>query len=307
MIRSGAILTLTFLFAALIPFAGVVIVLTPLPVLYTFSRLDRLRGFAVLFVSYLATFGIVRLSGQHASLPVLFMIGFTGVLLFEILKRRASIEKTFLLALSALFCCGAGFILYHSFRAGVAPWQMVELHVAEIVREYIIFYAQLMNLPEEQARLIREVATYFFTVTFPALALSGAVFTIWVNLLAGRRLFRMHGIAFPDFGDLAAWKAPEKFVWMLIAGGGMVFVTMEEVAVVGMNLLIISGTIYLLQGLAIVAFFFRQKQVPLFFRWLFYFLIFVQLYLLIIVIAVGLFDLWVDFRKRIGGMGNVPA
>ena len=232
MIRAVAILTLTFLFVALIPFVGpVVVILTPLPVLYYCSRLGRLRGLMVLSVSYLAAFGILGLSGQRANLPVLFMIGFTGVLLSEVLKRHRSVEKTFLLASSALFCCGAGFVLYHSFRAGIAPWQTVELYVAEIVRENIKLYAQL-NISEEQVRLIRESApqiTHLFTGIFPALALSGAVFTVWVNLLAGRLLFRIHGVAFPDFGDLAAWKAPERLVWILIAAGGMMFVPMEGV------------------------------------------------------------------------------
>lgn len=310
MIRAGAILSLTFLFVALIPFVGpVVVILTPLPVLYYCSRLGRLRGLMVLAVSFLAVFGILGLSGQRTNLPVLFMIGFTGVLLSEVLKRHRSVEKTFLLASPALFCCGAGFVLYHSFLAGIAPWQTVELYVAGIVRENIKLYAQL-NISEEQVRLIRESApqiTHLFTVIFPALALSGAVFTVWVNLLAGRLLFRINGVAFPDFGDLAAWKAPERLVWILIAAGGMVFVPMEGVTVVGMNLLIICGLIYLFQGLAIAAFFFRQKRVPMIFRWLFYGLLLIQQYMLIIVIAFGLFDMWVDFRKRIGGIGNVPA
>jgi uncharacterized protein YybS (DUF2232 family) len=310
MIRAGTILTLTFLFVALIPFIGpVVVILTPLPVLYFCSRLGRLRGLMVLAVSYLAAFGILGLSGQRSNLPVLFMIGFAGVLLSEVLKRHRSVEKTFLLASSALFCCGAGFVLYHSFRTGIAPWQTVELYVAEIVRENIKLYAQL-NISEEQVRLIRESApqiTHLFTGIFPALALSGIVFTVWVNLLAGRLLFRIHGVAFPDFGDLAAWKAPERLVWILIAAGGMVFVPMEGVTVVGMNLLIVCGLIYLFQGLAIAAFFFRQKRVPMIFRWLFYGLLLIQQYMLIIVIAFGLFDMWVDFRKRIGGIGNVTA
>jgi len=133
------------------------------------------------------------------------------------------------------------------------------------------------------------------------------VFTVWVNLLAGRLLFRRTGLPFPDFGDLAAWKAPERLVWILIAAGGMVIVPLEGAAIVGMNLLILCGLIYLFQGLAIAAFFFRQKQVPAMFRWLFYALLLVQQYMLIIVIAFGLFDMWVDFRKRIGGIKNSPV
>jgi uncharacterized protein YybS (DUF2232 family) len=219
MIWGSAILTLTFLFVSLIPFLGpVVVVITPLPTLYYYSRLGRRSGLTILAVSFLATYGILDLSGQGTNLPVLSMIGFAGVLLSEVLRRHLSVEKTFLLASFALFCCCAGFVLYHAFRTGIAPWQLLELYVTGIVRENIKLYSQL-NISEEQIRLIRENTPqiiHLFTGIFPALALSGAVFTVWVNLLAGRLLFQRNGVAFPDFGDLAAWKAPEKLVWILI-------------------------------------------------------------------------------------------
>lgn len=309
-IRAGAILTFTFLFVALTPLVGpIFVILTPLPVLYYCSSMGRLRGLTVLSVSYLAAFVTLGLLGQRANQPLMFMIGFAGVLFSEILKQHASVEKTFLLASSALFCGGAGLVLYYSFQAGIEPWRMLELRVAEVVQENIKLSTQL-NIPDEQIKLIHERAPQIIqllTGIFPALALSGAVFTVWVNLLAGRLLFRINGIAFPDFGDLTAWKSPEKLVWIMIAAGAIVLLPMEEATIAGMNLLIICGLIYLFQGLAIVAFFFRQKRVPLFFQWLFYALLVVQLYMLVIIIALGLFDIWVDFRKRIGGTGNVPV
>ena len=309
-IRGGAILTLTFLSVALIPFIGpIVVILTPLPILYYCSRLGRRSGLMVVALSFLATYGILTLLGRGTNLPVLSMIGFSGVLLFEVLKRHLSIEKTFLLASLALFCCAAGFVLYHAFRTGIAPWRMLELYVAGIVRDNIKLYEQL-NISEEQVRLIRESApqiTHFLTGVFPALTLSGTAFTVWVNLLAGRLLFRKNGVAFPDFGDLAAWKAPEKLVWILIAAGGMVIFPVEGAVIVGMNLLILCGLIYLFQGLAIAAFFFREKRIPMMFRGLFYALLMIQQYMLIIVIAFGLFDLWVDFRKRIGEIKDTPV
>jgi uncharacterized protein YybS (DUF2232 family) len=237
------------------------------------------------------------------------MISFTGVLLSEILKRHLSIEKTFLLSAGVLLGCSAAFILVLAFRTGMAPWQVVGLYVESIVRENVKIYAQL-NIAEDQIQMVREnipQLILFFTGIFPSLALSGIVFTIWLNLLAGRRLFWRNGVDFPDFGDLAAWKAPDKLVWILIVAGGMMFLPGEEIAVAGMNLLILCGTIYLLQGLAIVSFFFRQKRVPTMFRWLFYSLLLIQQYMLIIVIACGLFDMWVDFRKRIGGMKDAPV
>ncbi|MCG2740315.1 MAG: YybS family protein [Syntrophaceae bacterium] len=302
MIQGGAILTFTFLLVALIPFAGPsVLILTPLPIIYYRSRLGRLRGMTVLAVSILVAYVVLTIVGHGASLSVLFMIGFTGVLLSEVLKWNFSVEKTILLTSMVLFCCSVGFVLYHAFRSGIAPWRMVETYVAGMIEDNLKLYAQ-MNISDEQVQMIRDNApqiTIFFTGIFPALSLSGIVITVWVNLLAGRRLFQRTGITFPNFGDLAAWKAPERLVWIVIIAGGMLFVPLEWFTVVGMNILIVSGLIYLFQGLAIAAFFFRQKQVPKIFRLLFYGLILVQQYMLIVLMGFGLFDMWVDFRKRI--------
>ncbi|MDD5524767.1 MAG: DUF2232 domain-containing protein, partial [Smithella sp.] len=63
------------------------------------------------------------------------------------------------------------------------------------------------------------------------------------------------------------------------------------------NIFLVTSFIYLLQGLAIVSFFFQKKNVPFFFRYLFYFLIAVQQILMIPIVAIGLFDIWIDFRK----------
>jgi uncharacterized protein YybS (DUF2232 family) len=309
-IRAGLILVSTFLFVALIPLIGpIFVVLTPLPILYCYSRLGRLRGLTVLCVSSLTAFAILGYAGQSANQPVMFMAGFSGVLISEVLRRHVSVEKTFLLSSSALFCFGAGLVLYHAFQAGLEPWRMIELRVEEVVRENIALYGQ-MNLPEEQIRMIRENTpriTRLLSGLFPALAFSGAVLTVWVNLFAGRLLFRSNGMVFPDFGDLSVWKSPEKLVWILIAAGAItLFPPAEWVALLGLNLLIVCGLIYMFHGLAIVVFFFQRKQVPPFFQWLFYALLVAQFYLLVIVIALGLFDLWVDFRKRMGKSENLP-
>ena len=158
MIQGGAILTFTFLLVALIPFVGpFVLILTPLPILYYSSRLGRLRGLTVLAVSFLAAYVILDLVAHRAYLSVLLMIGFTGVLLSEVLKRNFSVEKTLLFASLALFCCGTGFVLYHSFRSGIAPWRMVETYVARMIEENIKLYAQ-MNISDEQVQMIRENA-----------------------------------------------------------------------------------------------------------------------------------------------------
>jgi uncharacterized protein YybS (DUF2232 family) len=148
----------------------------------------------------------------------------------------------------------------------------------------------------------------FFTGIFPALALSGAILTVWLNLLAVRSLlFGNRTDLFPDFGDLSHWKAPDKLVWLFIVSGAMTLAPAGKLDIIGVNLLIICCLIYLFQGMAITAFFFRQRKIPRLLRALFYILIMVQQYMVILVIALGLFDIWIDFRKRITGIKDAPA
>jgi len=66
---------------------------------------------------------------------------------------------------------------------------------------------------------------------------------------------------------------------------------------IGINIFLAVCFVYLLQGLAIVSFLFQSKNVPLFFRTIFYFLIAVQQILVIPIAAIGLFNTWFDFRK----------
>ncbi len=309
-IRGIAVLSLTLLSAALIPFVGpVVIIMTPLPILYYHSRLGRMRGLAALAVAVLVAAGILTLLGHRANPSVLVMIAFTGVMLSEILRRRYSVEKTFILASLALFFSGIGFVVYTALLNGVAPWRMVELTIEGVIGENLKLYEQL-NISEDQIGMIRENTPQivdFFIGIFPALALSGAVLTVWINVLAGRVLLGRNIALFPNFGDLCLWKAPDKLVWLLIASGAMTLAPVDVLDIVGLNLLIVCCLVYLFQGMAIAGFFFREKKVPRIVRMLFYILIVVQQYMVVLVIAFGLFVIWIDFGKRISGIKDVPA
>jgi uncharacterized protein YybS (DUF2232 family) len=309
-IRGIAVLTLTLLIVVSIPFVGpFVIIMTPLPIIYFSSRLGRKQGLVALAVAFLIVSGVLSLLGYRANIVVLSMICFTGVTLAEVLNRRYSIEKTFTIASLAVLFCGVGFVLYSAFRSGTAPWRIVQVYIEGVIAENLNLYERL-NSSADQIGLIRENAPQiaeFFTAVFPALALSGAVLTVWLNVLAGRSLLGRHAGEFPDFGDLTLWKAPERLVWFLIAAGGMMLAPIDILDIVGLNVVIVCCLIYLFQGLAIIGFFFKRRKVPVMLRWLLYILIAVQQYMVILVIAFGLFDIWIDFRKRITGIKDAPA
>jgi len=63
------------------------------------------------------------------------------------------------------------------------------------------------------------------------------------------------------------------------------------------NILLVIGAAYFIQGLAIIAYFFHKNNVPRFLRGLTYVLIAFEQIFTLLVVGLGLFDLWGDFRR----------
>ena len=66
---------------------------------------------------------------------------------------------------------------------------------------------------------------------------------------------------------------------------------------IGLNGLIIFMIIYFFQGIAIVSYYFEKKHLHRLLKAFLYSLIALQQILLIIVIGLGFFDTWLNFRK----------
>jgi uncharacterized protein YybS (DUF2232 family) len=133
---------------------------------------------------------------------------------------------------------------------------------------------------------------------FPALLLSGAAMGALLNYLAARKLSRRFiGREELNPGSLSRWALGEGYVWLFIAGGLLAVIPWGAARTVGLNLVVGLLFAYFLQGIAIISFFFRKWNLSALFRVPIYIFIFFNIYLAILVAAMGLFDLWVDFRK----------
>ena len=120
---------------------------------------------------------------------------------------------------------------------------------------------------------------------------------IWASLLLARPILVSRHLNYPEFGPLNLWKAPEYLVWVVIACGLVLLIPKVSFKLLSANGLGILMMIYFFQGIAIVAFFFDKKQMPRFLRVVLYSLIAVQQLLLLVVICLGFFDVWLNFRK----------
>lgn len=280
-------------------FGSIGAMLAPLPILYYYSKLGRVRGILIFLLSLLIGIIILRMVGSQATLLNLFLLGSLGPILSEVLRKNYSIEMTVLYSTMLLLALGLIFLFYFSATEWKGPLTLIESYIADVVKENIDMYSQLSG-SYEQTELLRKNAadiTRFLTNLLPALVLAGTTFFVWLNVLLGRFLFQRHGMWYPDFGDLSRWKIPDKIVWFLIVSGILVLVPVRVIRIVGLNILIILLFFYLFQGLSIINFYFNKKNMPMFVRVFCYVLIFVQQFFLLLVVGLGLIDVWADFRK----------
>ncbi len=95
----------------------------------------------------------------------------------------------------------------------------------------------------------------------------------------------------------AEWRLPGGLIWFLILSGFTLLVPVEQVALLGRNLLAVLLPLYFLQGLAVVSSFLQRKAYPAAVKGLIYAMLVIFNPLPLIITGVGVFDLWIDFRR----------
>jgi len=145
-----------------------------------------------------------------------------------------------------------------------------------------IFIAQLR---EQVARL------------FPALLLVSIICTVWLNTVLGQWLLRKRDPSRTNREDLKNWRLPELLVWPVIMTGIALIVPEERLNTLGLNVGLVLLVLYLSQGLAVVSSMMQKWSLPLAIRVITYSLLFLQVYGIGFVAALGLADVWLDFRK----------
>jgi len=133
---------------------------------------------------------------------------------------------------------------------------------------------------------------------FPALLITSIIFTVWLNIVAGQWLLRKKDPSRTNRENLKNWRLPELLVWPLILAGIALLVPDEKIHTVGLNVGLVLLVLYLSQGVAIVSNLMQKWSLPPVIRAVTYTLLFLQIYGIGFVAALGLADVWVDFRKK---------
>lgn len=272
-------------------------ILIPLPVLAYRLKLGRYQGAVIPLAVFIMIWAVM--GGLSLSLLFFGELMFLGLILGEIMDRRLPLEIIFLYAGIAVLLTTLAVLIAYGLVTHQSPMDMVSAHVGKNLEMTLALYKQ-QGIADNSLLMIEnslDRIQYVLVRILPGLVSSALLFTIWINVLATRGIARRQGIHFPDFGNLNHWKASEYLVWVVIGCGVMLLSDSQGLNLLGLNGLLVLMSIYFFQGIAIVSFYLEKRNFSPGVKFFCYGLIFLQQLLLLIVIGIGLFDTWMNFRK----------
>ncbi len=268
--------------------------LTPLAAAYLSMRFGLRQGLIVVVVTSLL---LLQLATVYTLVAYLGMFGIGSLLLPFFLHRRLAWDKALLYA-----CTGAaavtGAIVVLTLLVGGMNFQtlvdqMIQAEVdqaMQIYRDAGLSEAQLRDMQNVTGNLADFIRGSVYGLYFAAVMAVQVLCLLLLQSLKKNR-YRIPGRSF------AQWRLPPVLIWVLIAAGFSLLVPLPPFAAVGRNLLVVLLPLYFFQGMAVVNSFLRRKTYPPAVKGLIYVLLVVLNPLPIVVTSVGVFDLWIDFRR----------
>ena len=286
-----------FISVLLIPMVGIFIgVFTPLPTLLSYFRWGYPVGLYIPGGAVLGGLVLFSSLGMAQSLPYLIELLLLGLILGMGMRRDWSLEKTISAASLMIFMVGALFFLLTQNSLSGGVFQGLEEGLREAVKLTLQQYAGVT--PE--ARILEETLATMIPVVvrvLPGACLASALVMSWLNLLVAKRYCNVRQLPLPAWETWLHWKAFEQLVWVVIGCGFALLIPIQPVKLVALNLLIVLGTVYFFQGLAIITFYFERWNLPRILRAIFYGFLLLQQLASLGAVLLGFFDVWFDFRR----------
>lgn len=293
----GGVLTLT-LFLAYVTFPVIGLLpgmFAPLPALYCFCKRGALAGVAVVLITT-----AVLLLMREPAVPLLYLLqsGIIGLLLpWFYLQGKGT-------ARAIAWPVGINFLLIVALAAAYGIWTGTDLAatlrqgIAGSAEQAIAIYRKQGLSAEDLEMLsqgIRQAGTLIARI-FPALLLVaiGSIAVLNMTVLFRLAARRLPHLPAPD--RFQSFRNPDMLIWVVIVAGFAMLIPHAHSQQAALNILIVTGFIYFLQGLAIVLTFFQRLTIPSLARYIFWLVLLFQPYLVAAIAFLGIFDIWADFR-----------
>lgn len=226
----------------------------------------------------------------------LLSVAFPAILISRGLAFRWRPEKVVGIAAVVITVC-ALVALEAMLPGGIRPW------VGELVTQNIAAY-KAAGAPKDMVAMIEgqadAYARFMFRIMPMAFMWSAMALTV-AGLLATRAYFARRPHAAVVLSPLDRWHLPDNWVWVLITAGVLALVPVGTMQVVGGNVLGVMALAYAFQGWAVLAHQFEARRVHQAVRIAVYLILLLWPVFVLLLVAVGVFDVWTDVRRVRGG------
>ena len=268
----------------------------PLPIVLVGQRLGQ-RAALLMVVDVLAI--ILALNPtlpkllKHLSFGELLFLG----LVLTYLLHRFTPAAAIAWAVALLTLVMVMFFLAQALHQGVTPLDLWGQKSREIA-DTVIKLMGSAGVNSNSLKLLGLSPVDWHTIIvqlLPSLMIINTALVAWLNVALARQGEAFLG-AGPPTPPLWQWSAPERFIFVFLAAGFLLLAPVKIVRLVSLNLLLICAFVYFLQGVAVIAALFDRFKIHKILRLMGYLLIFFNP-MFIVVLILGLMDLWLDFRR----------
>ena len=280
----------------IIPVIGQFLALfAPVPAILSYMRNGRAAGLTVLAAS---TAVLLALGWQTAFIFVL-SFGLMAVGIAEGTRRAFRMENIALLGGLLPVAAGTLLLALYFFRSGHNPFTAADDYFRKSLADAVKLYTD-MGLTEMASMVssLPDRFVYYLVRLIPGIAIATSVIQAGACFGLARALLSRGVESIPVFPShrFSTWHAPDVWVWGLITALALIIVPEGPAKLTGWNLAILFGTVYLIQGAAIIEFYMLKVHLRTYLRSLLIAII-LALPTVVFVIALGVVDIWADIRK----------
>lgn len=281
-----------------IPLIGALVsTLIPLPIILVSRRAGWWSGFLLVLVASGAILYLQHLFQFTGEIFYFLELALIGLLLAFLSGRGYPAGRVIGLTVVPVALIMCGVLLGKALAQGLSPLALLTRTVQEFVNNFLAFLQKegissknLLPPDVTPAKL-----TQLLVHLSPALLLINTTLVVWLNLILSRLILpRAEGEE--QSPPLHLWKSPEWLVFIALAAGFGFLSPLGWLQQISLNVLLVCGLIYFYQGLAIIVYVYQRWQVPRVVRFLSYPLIVLEPTILLLIV-IGLADLWLDFRR----------
>lgn len=268
--------------------------LAPLPAGYT--RLVYGRSTA-LIITLGTTAALSAMFGIMAGVLYLGMCAVTGLLLPEFLARGMNGSRSLFwttavnLGLMALVAAIFSMTRGENLHQAVLKEITASMTLANTLYERSGIKGEELEGVKQAMKMMAELTMRLY----PALITVTLAILAGCNLALLKRLLLKAGISI-NVGDFKTFRTPEPLVWLLIAAGFSLLATSPLITTPALNVMLVVCALYFLQGMAVAGTIIARQSFAGMLRIGLYLMLVIQPYMALFIAAIGLFDLWGDFR-----------